>query len=390
LPAPGAGTLTDVLIAGAGPVGLVTALGLQRAGVSVTVLEAEPAIVASPRAIVYHWPVLPGLERLGVLDEVEARGIRKQDYAFRVHETGEVISYSTDVLADDTPRPYNVHLGQDELARIVLDRLDEGTVQWSTSVESVTQDGESVTVNDGLRARWLIGADGARSAVRRALELPFEGFTWPERFVATNVFYDFEAHGYPRAVFQIDPDHGAIIVKIDDAGRWRVTYAEDASLPEETVAERIPKAYESLLPGGEPYELDAHAPYRMHQRAAQTFRSGRVLLAGDAAHATNPTGGLGLTGGLFDAFSLAPTLASVVLERTSDDALDAWADERRQIFLELTSPAASENKRVVYSERDPERRRADVEAIRAWTSDRDMLRERLRFTSRLESSVAHG
>jgi 2-polyprenyl-6-methoxyphenol hydroxylase-like FAD-dependent oxidoreductase len=388
--------MPGVLIAGAGPVGLITALGLARAGVEVTVLEAEPHIVESPRAAVYHWTVLEPFERLGILADVEARGLSKQDYAFRVFETGETIPYSIGAIADETPYAYNVHLGQHELAAIALEhlvRLPGARVRFGARVTDLAPDRGGVTVAaatpDGrleLRADWLIGADGGRSTVRRALGLSFEGFTWPERFVATNVRHDFDRHGYALATFQIDHVHGAVIVKLDDTGLWRCTYSEDASLPEETVSERLPEHFAVLLPGDEGYELASHAPYKMHQRAADSFRAGRVLLAGDAAHVTNPTGGLGLTSGLFDAFSLYEALAAVVLEGAEEAALDAWAEERRRLFLELASPVASELKRMIFSEADPERRREDLEATRRWTSDRDLLRERLRFTARLRSA----
>jgi 2-polyprenyl-6-methoxyphenol hydroxylase-like FAD-dependent oxidoreductase len=385
----------SVLIAGAGPVGLITALGLARAGVDVTVIEAEPCIVDSPRAIVYHWTVLEPLDRLGILADVEARGFRKQDYAFRVAATGETIPYSIETLADETPYAYNVHLGQHELARIALEHLERlpgARVLFGAPVAEISQDSHGVTVTaitpDGpaeLRGGWLAGADGARSEVRKALGLSFEGFTWPERFVATDVHYDFERHGYARATFQIDPVHGAVIVKIDSSGLWRCTYSEDASLPEATVPDRLPEHFAALLPGDEGYELERYGPYSMHQRAAGRFREGRVLLAGDAAHVTNPAGGLGLTSGLFDAFALYEALASVVAGGASEAVLDRWAEERRRLFLEIASPAASEMKRLIYSEPDPARRREDLEAIRRWTSDRDLLRERLRFTAKLRS-----
>jgi 3-(3-hydroxy-phenyl)propionate hydroxylase len=386
----------SVVVAGAGPVGLVTALGLARAGVEVTVLEAEPAIVESPRACVFHWSVLESFERLGILADVEARGLLKQDYAFRVFETGETIPYSIAAIADETPHAHNVHLGQHELAAIALEHLKElpGTrVSFGARVTGVSQDARGVTVGavtaDGpaeLRCDWLIGADGGRSAVRKELGLSFDGMTWPERFVATNVRYDFERHGYALATFQIDPVHGAVIVKIDDTGLWRCTYSEDASLPEASVLERLPGRFEVLLPGDDEYELDQYGPYSMHQRAAERFRVGRVLLCGDAAHVTNPVGGLGLTSGLFDSFALSEALAAVVAGGARDALLDEWADERRRIFLELASPVASETKRIIYSERDPERRREDLEAIREWTTDRDLLRERIRFTTKLRSA----
>jgi 3-(3-hydroxy-phenyl)propionate hydroxylase len=314
-----------------------------------------------------------------------------------VVETGEWIPFDLELLADDTDYPYNVHLGQHELAAIALrhlERIPGSQVLFDARLTGLTQDATGVTATvqckDGereLRAAWALGADGARSTVRTLLGLGFEGFTWPERFVATNVFYDFEAHGYPRSVLQIDPVHGAIIAKIDNRNLWRVTYSESAELPEDTVADRLAENYAALLPGDEEWRLDRITPYKMHQRSAETYRVGRVLLAGDAAHATNPTGGLGLTSGLFDSFALQAALAAVAVDGVSDAILDEWAEERRRIFTEIASPQASENKRLIYSEADPERRRRDVEALKAGVADRDALRERLHFTRRLESKA---
>src|SRR5436305_14040533 len=99
---------------------MLTALGLAREGVPVIVLEAEDRIIPSPRAIVYHWTVLEGLDRLGILDEAQRRGFCKQDYQFRAFDSGERIEWSLDVLADETPYPYNVHLGHHDLAATAM------------------------------------------------------------------------------------------------------------------------------------------------------------------------------------------------------------------------------------------------------------------------------
>lgn len=385
----------SVLVAGAGPVGLLTALGLARCGVRVTVLECEPAIVDSPRAVVYHWSVLDGLERLGVLEDAKRIGIIKQDYMYRIFATGESIRWSLAALTGHTTHPYNVHLGQNRLAEVALEHLHrfaDAAVHWNARVTAVRQEQAGVTVTastpDGprdFRAGWVVAADGARSGVRQALGIGFPGTTWPERFVATNVRYAFDGLGLALATLMIDPRLGAIIVKIDDSDLWRCTYCEDASLPEASVLERMPGFFRSILGAGGEYGLVQYSPYRMHQRAAERFRAGRVLLAGDAAHVTNPTGGLGLTSGLFDCFVLYEALAAVIHGEADEEVLDRYADERRRIFWERTSPQACENKRLIYHSSDPARLERDLQTLRRLATDEAFVVERSMFTKSLES-----
>ncbi|HEY6817145.1 MAG TPA: FAD-dependent monooxygenase [Croceibacterium sp.] len=387
----------DVIVVGGGPTGFVTALGLAQAGVGVCLIEAGAAIISSPRACVYHWSMLDGLERLGIRAEAEQAGYTKDDYLWLVKKTGERLPYDLKVLASVTPFPYNIQLGQDRLAAICharLEALAHAEVHWRTAFTGLSEDADGVTVTastpDGpieLRARWVIGADGAGSAVRKALGLGFDGMTWPERFVATNLRHDFESGGYWQSTMVVDEEWGAVIVKITRDGLWRCTFMEDASLPEETYLERLPEAYRHLLPGEGGYELDQASPYKMHQRCAASFRKGRVLLAGDAAHVTNPTGGFGLTTGLFDAFALWPTLAAVVLEGGDPALLDIWADERRRIFLDRTSPQACAYKDFVFHACGGGARLEErLEGMRAMVRDPDVRLQRLLFTKGLETT----
>jgi 3-(3-hydroxy-phenyl)propionate hydroxylase/6-hydroxy-3-succinoylpyridine 3-monooxygenase len=345
---------------------------------------------------VYFWSVLEGLGRLGILDEAEAAGVRKQDYTYLVRRTGERIEYSMEVLAEHTPHPYNLHLSQDRLAEIAMRKLQglsNATVRFGTRLEKLQQDAEGVTLavvtgreTQELRARWAIGADGAGSTVRQLAGLSFDGITWPERFVATNVYCDFERYGYSRATFVIDGRFGAVIVILNKEGLWRCTYMEDATLPEETFLERLPQVYQTIVPGQGSYELERTSPYRMHQRSARTYRVGRVILAGDAAHVTNPTGGLGLTSGLLDSYALYPALAAVVLEGAADEVLDRYSAARRDIFVNRVSPQATANKRHVFHANGGGR---DLEealvSLRRLATDPQFRLQRLMFTKSLET-----
>jgi 3-(3-hydroxy-phenyl)propionate hydroxylase len=353
---------TDVLIAGAGPVGALMALGLARAGLRVIVLEREKDVVPSPRAMVYIWSVLEGLQRLGILPDMMAESLRSDDgLTFRVARTGEAIQHTYQGMAERVDLPFNLHMGQDNLVRLILRHLKAHPsvdVRWATPVTGCTQDADGVTVAvDGeagprtLRARYVVGADGARSAIRKSMDsTELEGITWPERFVATNLRYDFAGNGYEtKANMVIDPVYGAVVAKIDDSNLWRVTYCEDGSLSDEALLEHMPHMLETILPGsGKGYELDFYSIYRMHQRCAARLRQGRILLAGDAAHVTNPTGGLGLTSGLGDVFVLYEALAAVVKGDAEDTVLDRYCELRRRAFLELASPRASNLKKLVY------------------------------------------
>ncbi len=389
--------MQDVIVIGGGPVGLITALGLARAGVRVGVIEAEPHIVNSPRAAVYFWSVLDGFERLGILRESEAAGVRKQDYTYLVRATGERIEYSLEVLQGVTPRPYNLHLSQHRLAEIALRHLHNftnATVRFGTCLQDLHQDGDGVTLTvatgsstEERRASWVIGADGAGSTVRRLLGLPFDGITWPERFVATNVYYDFERYGYTRTTFVIDARFGAVIAVLNKEGLWRCTYMEDATLPEQVFLERLPAVYQALLPGQAAYELEGASPYRMHQRSARRYRVGRAILAGDAAHVTNPTGALGLTSGLLDSFALYPALSAVVLEGANDEVLDRYAAARRGTFLNRVSPQATANKKLIFHANGGGQALEEALAgLRRLAADPQYLLQRLMFTRSLETA----
>ena len=380
----------QVIVSGAGPIGLVTALGLARRGVSVTVLERGPGVSRSPRAMVYHNGVLPGLADLGVLADVEAAGVRATDLAFWDYANQEAIRFDLGHFEGHEPYAYNVHLGQDRLADIALEHLlrhDGAQVVFDALVTGFTQDDAGIDVQafvDGrlttYRADYAIATEGASSPLRTAAGLGFEGMTWPERFVAVNVVYDFASLGYAASNMVVDPVMGGIIARIDDADLWRITYHEDSALPAETVPARLAEFFAKLLPAGADYELRQYSPYTMHQRAARTFRQGRLLLAGDAAHITNPIGGLGLTSGLFDSYVLSEALAAVLAGTAEDAVLDEYSAQRRQVFLDYASPRASAFKTLVFNSTDRAELDQALGMMRAAAADPVISLEALRVS----------
>jgi len=357
--------MEEVLVVGGGPVGLITAIGLARQGLRVRVIEAEPGVLPTPRAMTYARQVLDNLMLLDLFDDAIKVGFRSNTMAFRFHKTNEAF-VSRVSFPEGLDHPYLLTLAIDELTQVVvaqLPRYPQITCEWGTRFTGLTQYDDHVSVDvetmggtETIKARWVVGADGGRSCVRRAIGQELIGYTWPDRFVATNVRFDFEGYGWhPVGNVMIDNQFGAIIVRLTRDGQWRVTFHEDERLPLAGLKERIFDYYRRVLPNqGEGAQLDLYSPYSMHQRCVEKLRVGRVLLAGDSAHVTNPTSGFGLVGGVFDACALIDVLGPVAKGEADERLLDAYSAARRRVFLEVTSPISCETKRRTFHLTDSE------------------------------------
>ncbi len=388
---------TDVVIVGGGPSGLLTALGLAQAGANVTVIEAGSTFNDAPRAVAYHYPVLPHLKRYGIFEDCVDLGVLRQDFAWRIFSTGELIRWDLSCFDGHAEIPYALHLHQGQLSQVLEKHLSAHSnvdIRYSTKLVSCSQSDTEIVAEvetdaglERIEAAYLVGADGAGSFVRKSvLGFNFFGFTWPHRYVAMNMTVDLDPYDFRNIAMQIDHEHGAVICKLADPDFWRVTFMEDPALPVEHLPDRIAAIMENHLPTSD-FELESYAPYQMHQRVTDRMREGRVLLVGDSAHVTNPTGGLGLTGAMFDAFALVELLSRVLHDGAADEALEFYERDRRRVFIEHTSPRASDNLRLMYYSKPGQAKEDWIHWAKTVANDPALMREAFSFTEQMETKV---
>jgi len=340
-----------VLIAGGGPVGLLSALLLGRQGLPVRLFDVNESPQADPRAATTHPATLDLLAEDGLADEMARVGLVAPIFQFWDRPSGEKIAeFDHAVLQHDTHHPFVVQCEQFKTAKLILERvrkLRNIEVLFGHEVLDITQTHGSISVDvrgpDGIKTHagaYLIGADGGRSVVRKQSDIAFDGFTWPERFIVLTTPFDFEAaRGLCFRSYFADPDEWCNCFKVSadgSPGLWRTVFpanpdlSEGALMSDAAVQERMQKFFSA----SQPYEIVHRNLYVTHQRVAATFRKGRVLLAGDSAHVNNPIGGMGLNGGIQDAANLADKLAPVLLAGAPEGLLNLYSLQRRTVATE--------------------------------------------------------
>lgn len=383
-----------VVIVGAGPSGLTAAFFLVRAGVPVLMLERGDRIYDDPRAATIHPPTLEMFAQSGVTARILDEGIETRFWQFRGRKEGLVAQFDLNLLADVTPFPYRVQCEQHRLSRILLAELQKEArfaIRWRMPVDRVVQDDDGVAVHAGnrvVRASWVIGADGGRSVVRKTQKIGFEGFTYPERFLVVTTAHDFEPEGFSYSNYLSDPDEWAAIFKVPGdrpAGLWRVTAP---ARPEEAETDLLDAAkaearLKRLMPHNAGYEIVHTNLYAVHQRVAATFRKGRVMLIGDAAHVNNPLGGMGMNFGIHDAGSVAEHLTAV-FGGANPALLDRFDRRRRHVAQTFLQSMTIQNKQAL-EERDAVKRAERLAEMRAIADNPDRARAHMLRTAMIES-----
>ena len=391
-----------VVIVGAGPVGMVCALALNRRGVAVTVCEQEPAPVRDQRAASIHPPTLTLLDELGVTRKIIPLGHVSSTYRFHDRVSNAVVAeFDLNRMADEFRFPFVLQYEQYKLTASITAEYANGgdfDVRFSHAVTGLTQWGDHVEAeiaspsgSERLNATYVIGCDGGRSAVRKLAGIEFEGFTYPEKFIKIATTFDF-AKVNPNLVYRnyfSDPDEWCNLFKVrgeSPGGLWRAIFPlrADEDDAEALAPQKIEARLQKFFPKAGRYHVEYVNVYPVSQCVAATMRSGRILLAGDAAHVNNPIGGMGMNGGIHDAINLADKLARVLHGEADEDLLDLYSRQRRHAAVKYVQQQTISNKRLM-EERDPKVRAANFDELRRIADDPEASRKYMRRAALLDS-----
>lgn len=337
--------VAQVLIVGAGPTGLVLALGLVRHGVSCRIVDKNVGPGTASRAIVVHARTLEFYQQLGFAQEVIDRGFKLETARFREGDE-EVAQLQFQYLgAGLSPFPFILSYPQDDHERFLVEKLKVAgvAVEWGTELKEFTDDGEHVKVvlekagtEETVEVGYLCGCDGAHSRVRKGLGLEFPGGTYDQIFYVADA--DVEGETNPDFTVNLGTGDFALMFPVRSSGMQRLIgiVPEAAAKGESIVFEDVRESIERLI-DRRVATVNWFSTYHVHHRVAAHFRAGRVFIAGDAGHVHSPAGGQGMNTGIGDAINLSWKLASVLQGKSDTALLDTYETERIAFARTLVS-----------------------------------------------------
>lgn len=377
--------LVSVLVVGAGPVGLSAALALTQAGVAVRVVDAASDVDKRMRASTFHPPTLDMIASLGLARQLIRQGLPVPRFQMRQHESGEHVTFDLTEIGDATDHPFRLQIEQHRYCDLAIEALNKlgVDVKFDTAVKSVVQDDDIVTAtlhNGTIRAKWLIGADGSGSAVRKSLGLDYGGRTYTHSSVLASTPFPFHEHLEDISDVSYCWSERGPFSLLRLRNFWRVSlYPGVEDLSEAASRDRVYDWLAHIHPDAGDAELLNVSPYRVHERCVERFRIGRVFLAGDAAHLNPPSGGLGMNGGIHDAMNLTGKLLQV-LGGADDKLLDQYDRQRQTLACKRIIPQAAAN-RARMSTTGRFQQLDSLKQHRTIASDKQALREFLLQTS---------
>lgn len=345
-----------ILIIGAGPVGLSLATALAKQGINVHVFEQDAELNSEIRASTFHPRTLELLNEWDVVDPILAAGYTVDRLMYWERSSRELIAqFNYSLISDDTKFPFRLQCPQHVATRVLkplLEQSPNATVHMGHKLvgfkdygEYVEAEFETVNGRSTHQGLYLCAADGSRSTVRKQLDLTFTGKTYEDRFLLIGTDLDLSPlySGIGPVNYLFDPKEWVIILQLPDLVRVVFRLRDDEDEAKATTEAALRARLWGFLQEEIPFNILTTQVYRVHQRVAETFRVGRILLLGDAAHINNPAGGMGMNSGIQDAANLAEKITAVLHQNASDSLFDQYSEERRAAALENVQSYSDKN-----------------------------------------------
>ena len=391
-----------VIVVGAGPAGCSLALYLAQHDVNTLLIETFTEanfLDQAPRTGSIHPSTLEMFADLGLYERIEPRGLIAPTFQFWDRLSDSMIAeFDHAVLKDDTRFPFVLQCERIKVAEEAMKMLrtyPNVKIRMGTTLEDMEQDADGVTAivtNEGgeterIRGSFIISGEGARSVVRKASNIAFEGYTYPDQVLTVSVVHDFDKlHGYSYRNYLSDPDQWANLFKWGQPERWRVHFPTSLDDDPEMLLsdEYCQKQLQKFLPNSKPYDIVYRKLYSSHQLVADTFNVGRALLAGDSAHVNSPIGGVGMNSGVHDSINLGEKLVGILAGSMDMSVLDRYTRQRKHVAVNHVKTITERNKKLI-NERDPEVRKRNHDMLHDTAADPKLAREYILRTSLMKS-----
>ena len=389
--------MKPILIIGAGPVGLTTALRLSQLGIRSIILEKSKSIQNELRASTFHPPTIEMLDTLGIAEELISMGLKTKQWQFRVHETGEKAVFDLGHISKDTKYPFRLQAEQKELCRIATKKAETDKnidLRMGHQLNDLVQNDAFVVISASTEGRpdytieapFVVAADGGSSKIRDIMGLQFSGLTYPETTILVATQFPFHEHieGLSNVNY-VWSDWGTFSL-LRLPGIWRCSLYPDTNetVDEATQPNSIKEKLTRIVPKQTDHKILEVRPYKIHQRILDRYDHGRVVFVGDAAHLNSPSGGMGMNGGIHDGWNLSGKLKDILMDHQPLTKLSLYSEQRQKIAEKEILKNADKN-RSRMQERDKDFRASELQRLKEIANDPKRARDFLLRSSMIKA-----